>query len=417
MTGRVRWRTVAATLALLAVCGAPALGGNCGLCHGKQAKEFEDSAHKTRHLACTECHGGDAAMDPSTLTGERRAAACADHPSFRGEIRATDLTDLCGGCHADATRMRAYRIATDQLVLYKNSHHGRALYEKGDGNTATCVSCHGLHRILPVRDPRSPAHRWNVPATCGSCHAKADLMASYGLSTEPSRAYPEDVHGRGLLEQKLRGVPSCADCHGSHGAAPPGVGEVEDVCGDCHTSSQRAFGRGPHQQAVDEGAMQACTTCHKPHGTEFPSADWFLSEQRGGCLDCHDAGDEGGKAAREMHDAVMRLREMVDETRETLREARESGLFVEHESGYLDEARRILAGIPPETHAVSRRTIEEFIKRAEGVVQETRESVAAKRKIWRDRRILASLAAGGLVLAVLFCLGFVRIHRTFRRGG
>jgi cytochrome b subunit of formate dehydrogenase len=38
---------------------------------------------------------------------------------------------------------------------------------------ANCASCHGVHNILPSRDPRSTIHKDNLPLTCGTCHPGA----------------------------------------------------------------------------------------------------------------------------------------------------------------------------------------------------------------------------------------------------
>jgi cytochrome c553 len=58
-----------------------------------------------------------------------------------------------GPPHSNPIMMRPYNLRTDQLALYKTSQHGRLLYQKGDRNTATCVSCHGTHDIKSVNDP------------------------------------------------------------------------------------------------------------------------------------------------------------------------------------------------------------------------------------------------------------------------
>ncbi|MHC4778328.1 MAG: hypothetical protein ACYTFG_07130, partial [Planctomycetota bacterium] len=73
--------------ALIAPAGV--LGGNCGVCHGEQQTAFLKSIHQDYHLYCVDCHGGDKTLDPKTLTGGRRKAACVDHPSFKGKIEAT----------------------------------------------------------------------------------------------------------------------------------------------------------------------------------------------------------------------------------------------------------------------------------------------------------------------------------------
>ena len=41
--------------------------------------------------------------------------------------------------------------------------------------TARCWDCHKAHEILPASDPRSAVNKANLVATCGRCHAGANL--------------------------------------------------------------------------------------------------------------------------------------------------------------------------------------------------------------------------------------------------
>jgi cytochrome b subunit of formate dehydrogenase len=49
------------------------------------------------------------------------------------------------------------------------SFHGLAL-RMGSLTAANCSSCHGIHDVLPSRDPQSPVNKLNLPRTCGKCH-------------------------------------------------------------------------------------------------------------------------------------------------------------------------------------------------------------------------------------------------------
>ena len=100
----------------------------------------------------------------------------------------------------------------------------------GDTRVATCISCHGAHGVRLVNDAKSPAFPTNVAATCGACHASPDHMRGYTLSdgkplpTSQRADYERSVHYAALVKQNDLGAPACNDCHGNHGAAPPGVG-------------------------------------------------------------------------------------------------------------------------------------------------------------------------------------------------
>ena len=56
---------------------------------------------------------------------------------------------------------------------YEQSVHGKAV-AGGSEKAAVCTDCHGEHDILGAGDPKSPVFKFNVPATCGKCHADVD---------------------------------------------------------------------------------------------------------------------------------------------------------------------------------------------------------------------------------------------------
>ena len=96
---------------------------------------------------------------------------------------------MCGSCHADVERMRAYGLPTDQYAKYLSSVHGQRLLPRGHPGR-------GLHRLSwrprhqeGVR-PDSPVFAPNVPALCASCHADAERMEPYGIPTDQYEIYP-----------------------------------------------------------------------------------------------------------------------------------------------------------------------------------------------------------------------------------
>ena len=68
-------------------------------------------------------------------------------------------------------------------------------------------------------------------------------MASHGIPMDQLALYKKSVHWHTLAEVGDISAPTCNDCHGNHGAVPPGVDSVGNVCGQCHAvenSSERA---------------------------------------------------------------------------------------------------------------------------------------------------------------------------------
>jgi hypothetical protein len=235
---------------------------NCVTCHGLEAKLAATSVHGKAGVDCITCHGGvDHEIDVAKA-----------HVGMKKLDDPRDAVASCGTCHSDLDRMRTFGLRTDQLSLYWTSRHGQKLAADGDPNVATCVTCHGSHDVLHVRDPRSLVHARNQIETCGACHGDAKLMGQYGLPSDVVTQYRSSVHGRALHDDNHSAAPSCTDCHGSHGALPPRTADVEMVCGQCHTVVQNFYDSSPH--ATSGGAKNAiqCTACHDNHGTTRPSS-------------------------------------------------------------------------------------------------------------------------------------------------
>ncbi len=272
-------------LAAPAVAAAPART-SCTACHadpslfeGAAARivaAFGGDVHAEVGLSCQNCHGGNPdpalAEDPSAMD-----PAFAANP-YRGAPARRDIPAFCGRCHSDPAYMKRFRpdMRVDQEREYWTSRHGQALAH-GDQKVATCVDCHQVHGILRIGDPRSPVHPKRVAETCRSCHADARRMAGYKLPD--GRPLPIDqyalwrrsVHAQALLEREDLSAPTCNDCHGNHGATPPGVGSVAFVCGQCHGREADLFQASPkhqgfqnHNDLLATAGDQGCAACHEP---------------------------------------------------------------------------------------------------------------------------------------------------------
>jgi len=385
-------------------------------CHGEERVSHAASVHADT-LACVDCHGGNPA-------GQRDKAKSHDPAAgYLGKIPRAKVPELCARCHSDALRMNPFALPTDQMAHYRASSHGRALFEKGDTNVAVCIDCHGAHEILAAHDPRSPTAAQNLPDTCGRCHSDAERMRPYGLPADSAARFLKSVHGRALREGR-RGAPSCADCHGSHGAAPPGVREVVQVCGQCHVNTQEQYRKSPHFASKEmqcracheaEGARYrgaGCTACHSTHEIRVPG-DWmYQGAEVGQCGHCHRGQDGAQKLATAIRDGRQRLRSAMEETRHAIREAKAQGLFLEEEDVYLRESARALVSAQPLAHSMDRDLIERHMRDGLKRHDRTREVIAKKGNILRDRRILVvGLAALFLLLTALLAAKLLAVRR------
>jgi len=380
----------------------PASAG-CAVCHGEQAQQHARSLHARSGIGCIDCHGGNDAVL------EVEAAHGADLAALRGP---SERVAMCGSCHGDVQRMRLYGLRTDQLALYATSQHGRKLAEDPQADVATCVSCHGSHEVLSPADTRSPIHKFNQLTSCGECHSDAERMRRHGLPSDVVAQYRDSVHGRALLEQGHPAAPACTDCHGSHGAAPPRVLEIETACGHCHSVVQDYFEQGPHAPRAAGGANIQCASCHDNHAVAPPSSALFLGDAEGHCGSCHEAGVGTALAVAErLHSDVTDFERRILEAEEAVRMASLRGLFLGPERGYLGDARSLLVRARALTHTLSTEALDDALNRGEAMVATAMENLAMKRRGLRDRKIFTGLFFG---VTVAFALALWLYAREIR---
>ncbi|MCI0355080.1 MAG: cytochrome c3 family protein, partial [Acidobacteria bacterium] len=322
--------------ALLLAAVVASVPNQCLLCHPDVRVMFDRSRHHAEEVTCTACHGGNA--QAITVEG-------AHGGGFRGVPKRRDIPALCATCHSNVEKMRPYNLPTDQFALYQTSRHGQLL-AKGDERVAVCTDCHGSHEILPPEDPRSSTYVRNTPATCGKCHGDAKLMASYGLQGNPAAEFAAGVHGKLLLEKGNLAAPDCTRCHGAHGATPPGVGDVDKICGQCHATTRTYFLQGPHKAAMDQAGLPECAACHDRHDN-LPADVGMLDKV---CLNCHGADSAQVKLSLQMKTAYSRASEEIDQAHVLVQRAAAIPLYVEDYQARLEEARTALLESLPVMH-------------------------------------------------------------------
>jgi len=386
----------AAALVLLAAFAVAQEPSSCVTnCHGAETKAFADSIHKNS-MRCVDCHGGD----PTALRDEAKSHSV--DKGFVGKIAHDKIPGLCGRCHSDPIRMHASGLKTDQLEHYKTSAHGKAVLDNGNLEAAVCTDCHGTHLIRPAHDPLAPTAPANQPRTCGKCHADAGVVTEFNAS----------VHGRALADG-LRGAPACADCHGAHGATPPGVRDIVQVCGKCHTNTAAHFRAGPHagdemncaschDEQTREYRLSGCTACHGAHAITEPDVHLYEGDAVGRCAHCHrDTG-----RAQEVAAVILKgTRELEDALRESLDEisgAKKLGVFLDNEKIYLRESQRALVSVRPLSHSMDAAAVREHLEAGLRRQDRTREMITKRKTVLRDRKLL--LVALSAILLLLTAL-------------
>jgi predicted CXXCH cytochrome family protein len=211
--------------------------------------------------------------------------------TFRGSPKKAEIPGFCARCHSDAAMMRTYNpsLRVDQLSQYETSKHGNS--SKGDIRSPSAPLPGPQH---PDRQVPKVSHLpWNIPQTCGKCHADASVMGSYGIPTNQLAQYRESVHSAALFDKKDMSAPACNDCHGNHGAVPPEVQSIASVCRQCHPSAGELFSKSPHKRAFDEVGQSECEACHGNHKIVRPTAAMLGTDEKSVCVQCHEPGSAG----------------------------------------------------------------------------------------------------------------------------
>lgn len=313
---------------------------SCIECHSKledtrlsaPAKLFDNDIHRGRGLSCNDCHGGD----PSDDTKE---GAKDPRKGYLGKPKTLDIPAYCGKCHSDANLMKRFNpsLRVDQEREYYTSVHGKLL-KTGEQRVATCISCHSVHGIRAISDPLSSVYPSHVAETCAKCHASADYMRGFGIPSDQFDKYKKSVHAKALYEKQDLSAPTCNDCHGNHGATPPGIASVANVCGQCHARQAELFQASPHKAAFDERQFGECIKCHSNHFIAKTGDEMIGTGEQSVCITCHKAGDKGILAAAAMRARLDELIGSVAKSNEILDRAERAGMEVSRPKFEMKEA-------------------------------------------------------------------------------
>jgi predicted CXXCH cytochrome family protein len=370
-------------------------------------EQFAQDIHAQKGFTCASCHGGD-----PTKTDDSAMSKAA---GFKGKIEHAAVPKLCGSCHSDPGFMRQYNpsLRTDQFSQYQTSVHGKRL-AAGDAKVAVCTDCHGVHDLRPASDSRSKVHPLNIATTCSRCHADAQYMAAYKIPTNQFAAYKTSVHHEPMVERGDLSAPTCTTCHGNHGATPPGVGSVANVCSTCHVFQAQLFDSSPHKAAFASAGLPGCVTCHSNHGITQPS-DAMLGTGAGSvCTNCHTQGDAGYKVAGDMEQQVSTLGAAITRSDRILNQSESSGMEVSQPRLELDQARDALTKARVSVHTFAAAPVHADVDSGTKITAKTySEGQAALRE--RDYR---RTGLGMSLVAIVFVVVALKLYiREIEKNG
>lgn len=260
----------------------------CDVCHDDIQAKYNNSLHgraKARHdnLAptCQTCHGSHDIIK-------------VKNPKSR--VAPINIPYVCGKCHKEGSPVQLQRNIPESHILenYSESIHGEGLLKKGLSVTATCVSCHTSHDILPHTDPKSSIARKNIAATCSNCHSEIELV------------HRKVIKGA-LWEKEANVLPACVDCHQPHKARKVfyDQGMADSDCLTCHAKTDLRSSKDGRSLYVDytkvKGSMHtqiACSQCHSEVNTSHVRPCDNITKKVD-CTPCHEA--IGTEYSQSMH--------------------------------------------------------------------------------------------------------------------
>jgi predicted CXXCH cytochrome family protein len=344
---------------------------------------FKDDVHAAAGLMCSACHKEGGSSGPYAVPAR------------------TAIAPLCATCHSDAAFMRRFdpQVRVDQFLQYQTSTHGKRM-AAGDARVATCVDCHGAHGVRRVDDPRSPVAPLNVTATCGRCHGDPARMKAFKREATPPDDWSASVHAAALLKRGDTSAPTCIACHGSHGATPPGVTAVANVCAQCHLREAELFRASPKKEIFDALGEAECLVCHRNHRIESPADDWVGVQKGAVCESCHDDSGDSGATIQRVRVGLDSLSASISEAGRLLARAEQAGMPVEEGRLALQEARDRQVQSRSLVHAFA---VAPFSKTAEEGLASARRAREAGESAMRELQVRRR----GLAVATLVILAFL----------
>ncbi len=296
-------------------------------------------------------------------------------------------------------------LRTDQLAQYHTSVHGKRL-AAGDTKVAVCTDCHSVHDLKAPSDPRSTVNPVNVANTCARCHADANYMKGYSIPTDQFAKYSTSIHHDALAVRGDLSAPTCTTCHGNHGAAPPGVDKVQNVCSTCHVFQAQMYEKSSHKEAFKTASLPGCVVCHSNHGITHPTDAKLGNGSEAVCTQCHTPGDSCDQARAEFLSGLTRLDQAIKSADHVLSVAESSGMEVSEARLAQSQSRDSLTKARVAIHSFRKDLVDQDIQSGLDVAAK---NLQAGQKAMTERRY-RRLGLGVSLLAIALMLVGLRLY-------
>jgi predicted CXXCH cytochrome family protein len=240
-------------------------------------------------------------------------------------------------------------------------------------------------------------------------------MKDYQIPTDQYDRFAASVHGVALLQRHDVGAPACNSCHGNHGAAPPGVQSISNVCGTCHAINADLFAASPHKKAFDDRKLPECETCHGNHEIIAASNKLLGTSPEAMCTLCHSASDNarGFDAAGGMRSMADSLESMEKEATAFVEEAERKGMEISAAKFALRDVRQIRMEARTVVHAFNPSQFREVAQKGIHTAREVRDEARGAINEFYFRRV--GLGVATMIITILAVSLYLTIRKIERR--
>jgi len=333
----VEW-AVKSVLALLLLGSFLYISSNIAFAEGQEQDQYP-----IPDLACQLCHS-DSQREVTFASGER-LPVIIDLEVLANSVHGTNQQPdgaTCTGCHqpiddyqqphaaVEAQDLRSYQIErANNCQLCHTQVHPTSHPGVEAEIAVICTDCHGAHEVTPVAVFQSvegtsvcvACHEKNQVRTtnsetlfnviengffeageknkeyCLGCHSQPDFTLTFAngdtktLTVDPA-SFEASVHGKDNPWQPL----DCTNCHEDYLYPHKPIAatssreyslEKYPVCRKCHEENYEKTMDSVHEDALENGIIEAavCTDCHHTHDT--PKPDEPRSRISYTCRNCH----------------------------------------------------------------------------------------------------------------------------------
>jgi predicted CXXCH cytochrome family protein len=155
-------------------------------------------------------------------------------------------------------------------------------------------------------------------------------MKPFGHPTQQFADWSSSVHATALLQRGDTSAPTCSTCHGSHGATPPGVSEVANVCAQCHVREAELFTKSPKKEIFEGMGQAQCLVCHGNHAIKPPTHTMIGFDKDAVCSTCHDESSNGAATIKKFRGELESLSAAMVSAKAVVDRAEHSGMLVDN---------------------------------------------------------------------------------------